>query len=132
MRNEQLTRVEGSGIDCRTVGACWLCGVHDKKIQTSSNGGGGSAAMAATCREIVGLAKFQGWTEVQKNGLVLQVGFHGGVDGCGGQWPETNRRKPAGWIDGQAADENRATWCSVARVRRKPKAAASKLQSSSR
>ncbi|KAK1246913.1 hypothetical protein MKX08_000715 [Trichoderma sp. CBMAI-0020] len=41
---------------------------------------------AATCREIVGLAKFRGWTRCRKNKLDLQVvGFQGGTEGCGGQ-----------------------------------------------
>lgn len=48
-----------------------------------------------------------------------------GVAGSGRRRTEGNQ--PDG-IDGQAADENRGPWCSVARVRRRPKAAASKLQ----
>lgn len=85
MRNEELTRVEGGGIDCRTVGACWLCGVHGKKSKPAATVAAATTA-AATCREIVGLAKFRGWTRCRKNKLDLQVvGFHGGVEGCGGQ-----------------------------------------------
>lgn len=42
-RRAEYVRVEGGGIDCRTVDARWLCGVHDKKIQASSYGGGGSS-----------------------------------------------------------------------------------------
>lgn len=85
MRNEELTRVEGSGIDCRTVGACWLCGVHDKRSKPAATVAAATMA-AATCREIVGLAKFRGWTRCRKNKLDLQVvGFQGGVEGCGGQ-----------------------------------------------
>lgn len=85
MRNEELTRVEGSGIDCRTVGACWLCGVHDQRSKPAATVAAATTA-AATCREIVGLAKFRGWTRCRKNKLDLQVvGFQGGVEGCGGQ-----------------------------------------------
>lgn len=64
MRNEELTRVEGGGIDCRTVGACWLCGVHDKRSKPATVAA--ATTTAATCREIVGLAKFRGWTRCRK------------------------------------------------------------------
>lgn len=105
MRNEELTRVEGGGIDCRTVGACWLCGVHDKRSKPATVAAATTAA--ATYREIVGLAKFRGWTRCRKNKLDPQVvGFPGGVEGCGGQ---------ARWIDGQQTRAERrpgvGAWC---------------------
>lgn len=53
-------RVQGSGIDRRTVSAAWMCGVHDRAVQAANrrkmNREGKAMMVMLTCREVVGLS----------------------------------------------------------------------------
>lgn len=50
-------RVEGGGIDCRTIDAALMCGVHDSWTRpTVTTDAATTKTVMATCREIVGLS----------------------------------------------------------------------------
>lgn len=54
-KKKLTSRVEGGGIDRRTIGAVWTGGVHDR--QERPRPAAATKLTMATCREVVGLAR---------------------------------------------------------------------------